>query len=310
MLGPRTDAPRTKVGTDESKSSLKNLGKAYSRLSDAALADLKAEAAKMNASREKLLTTPIASKAVQEAESSDLRPSQVQRLNQPRLDISLHMVTGHDVWSPGLGLGDHVCALKPSYVCQQTENFEAMSEFSKKTLRYDPGIEKNSEDMPNFSRSCLWANSGICSEDPFFNMVKNLVGQFDMVFSNYKLGGSPFIVQFKQGMSVPFDSSWIVIGAATAKPVSYTGVHLYVEQGLKLSIKTNNNIPHVGSVNQLFRDLLQKYSHSNNGSQHGFSLKVGGFNDKVFLNPNSEYGIRKLLGSLITAIGMIDDHDS
>ena len=52
MLGPRTDAPRTKVGTDESKSSLKNLGKAYSRLSDAALADLKAEAAKMNASRE------------------------------------------------------------------------------------------------------------------------------------------------------------------------------------------------------------------------------------------------------------------
>lgn len=277
-ITPRSEHPNAKIGTDDSKDSLEKMAKAYKQLSNDERSQLKGEAGRINAARVMLMARPLSAKAGTEANDVGLRSSQVQRLNQPRLDISLHSVTGHKVWNHGLGLSDHVCALKPSFVrqyCQRTQDFNHMSDFAKKLLRYDSKIQKNPDNMPTFFRSCLWTNCGVCEQDPLFSTVKTLVGQFDLVFSSYKLGVSPFIVKFAfpRGHRLSVDPVWIIIGAVTSKPISFTGIHLTVQQGLKLIIKTHSNVPCAGSLHQLFRDLLHKYR-ANSGSPEDFSLQV------------------------------------
>ena len=113
----RSQHPQAKVGICDFKEALKDMGKAYQKLSHAKLAELKREAVRLTAERNALLSVPVSDRsAAMEASGTDLRPSQVKRTYQKRLDISLHQVTGHNSWDHGFALSDHVCALKPSFV--------------------------------------------------------------------------------------------------------------------------------------------------------------------------------------------------
>ena len=280
------------------------MGKAYQKLSHAELAELKREAVRLTAERNALLSVPVSDRsAAMEASGTDLRPSQVKRTYQKRLDISLHQVTGHNSWDHGFALSDHVCALKPSFVTPYIGKEDAMYDLSKHHLHYDASVVKNDDDLPAFSRTCRWANCGICREDAFYDLVKDLVRQFDIVFSSRKFGvaSSPFVVKLhlvytdrassssEQSHHLGNDPTWVVIGAVTAKPVSYTGIRLFVNTGLNFGIKTDNNIPCGDSLHRIFKELIGKHV-SNGGSKEDISAQVG-FRSLEPLSPHFFYDI-------------------
>lgn len=279
LLFCRTNHPKSKIGTDDSRKALKDMAEAYNSLSDAELAKLVAEADKQNIAREKLLHKPISNRVNEEACDSHLRASQVQRLNQARLDISLHEVVGSSIWDSGLALGDHVCALKPCFVSSQLGNEAEVQAFMSKHLGYDPTIEKNPDNIPSFSRSCMWFNYGLCEQDGSYSAVKVLMGQLHAALSFRRLGTSPFILHFDTGASssrstAPESESWMVISTVTAKPISYTGVCMSVVQGLRFSIKTTpDNVPCILSVNVAIKELHDQFL-KKGGSPEAFSLEA------------------------------------
>ena len=228
---------------------------------------------------EKLLHKPISNRVNEEACDSHLRASQIQRLNQARLDISLHDVVGSSIWDSGLALGDHVCALKPCFVSSQLGNEAEVQAFMSKHLGYDPTIEKNPDNIPSFSRSCTWFNYGLCEQDGSYSAVKVLMGQLHAALSFRKLGTSPFILHFDTGASssrstAPESESWMVISTVTAKPISYTGVCMSVVQGLRFSIKTTpDNVPCILSVNVAIKELHDQFL-KKGGSPEAFSLEA------------------------------------
>ena len=57
-----------------------------------------------------------ASAAAEASQTGVLSLSQVKRLNGCRLDKTLRQVSGHPVWQAGLGLANHMSALKASHV--------------------------------------------------------------------------------------------------------------------------------------------------------------------------------------------------
>ena len=243
------------------------MGEAYRQLPHAELQALKQEATRLSSNRNTLLTVPVSNQSASiEASGTDLRPSQVQRTYQKRLDISLQQVTGHNSWDHGLALSDHVCALKPSFVRPHIGHEDAIYDFSRDLLHYDGSVVKNDDNLPVFCRSCRWANFGICKEDQFYILLRDLIRQFNTVFSVRKFGvsSSPFVVKLHlvyphrsssstEPSHLGSDPTWVVIGAATSKPVSYTGILLFVKDGLKFGIKTDRNIPCADSLHRIFR---------------------------------------------------------
>ena len=270
---------------------MKDLGEEFRKLSKAELNELQTEANRLNIERQTLLKTPIASTSQKELDSTSLRPSQLHRLNQHRLNCTLNQVTEHKTWHMGLGLADHVCALKPSFVDKYLGNGkeDEIHEFYKQHMAYDSKIEKNEENLPSFSRTCMWTSFGVCERDELHSLTRTLVGQFDTAFSVCKFGscGLPFIVRLQPtstSTSTPASSDsrvsghndnddpiWIVIGSVTSRPISFTGILLYPQRGLKLGIKTIANVPCVTSLHVLFRDLVRKQ-----GTKEKFSMQVGG----------------------------------
>ena len=97
-----------KVGTHDSKLALKEMAAAYRRLSAAELSKLKDDAFQVNELRRDFLKQPIQSDVNTEANASELTRSQIHRLSQARLDVSLQSVTSNAIWQNGLGLSDHV----------------------------------------------------------------------------------------------------------------------------------------------------------------------------------------------------------
>ena len=246
---------------------------AYSQLSVAQVSELKTAAAAINSEREKLLAAPLTDSAADR--NSSMTQSQKDRLNQARLDISLQQVTGHAAWSNGLGLGDHVSALRPSYVTDHLGYEEQMVQVFKKSFASDMSIQKNNDVAASFSRSCLWGNSGICEKDPSFEHVKTLIGQFHMAIGARKYGTSPFIVKLHPRMVSDRGSSssreegfsvWMVIGAVQSKPISYTGIKLFVMDGWRLGMQTDAYVPRADSLHRVFRDMLRRQQVDNNAS--------------------------------------------
>lgn len=257
------------------------MAEAYHKLSHPEVEKLKAEAALQNAARQQLLSSPFSDRtAADEASDVKLRTSQVQRLNQSRLDVSLQQVSGHALWNKGLGLADHVCALKPSFVSEHFGNEPHVDEIYSQHFRYDPTIEKNDDVLPSFSRSCLWANSGICEKDPSYTVVKTMVGQMHSVIHPQKIGISPFVLGLRRlsTQSLPDESGscckWMIIGCVTAKPISYSGVHIFRIADHKFCMQVRSSIPCTGSVNLAFRDLYRHHL-TEGGSEEDFSVEAG-----------------------------------
>ena len=111
---------------------------------------------------------------------------------------------------------------------------------------------------------------------------------FANLFSSRKFGvaSSPFVVKLhlvyidrassssEMSHYLGNDPTWVVIGAVTAKPVSYTGIRLFVNTGLNFGIKTDNNIPCGDSLHRIFKELIGKHV-SNGGSKEDISAQVG-----------------------------------
>lgn len=293
ILAPdRKNHPRAKIGTEDSNAALKEMGKAYNLLSRAELDELQAEAAKVNAAREELMQCPFSNKSGQyEAHDSNLRKSQVDRLNQRRLDVTLRKMTDHSIWSQGLGLGDHICALKPCFIAERldTESESNVTDFFQEHMKYDSNIIKNDETLPGFSKSCLWTNGGICERDRHYKMVKDMVWQLHSILAQQKIGAHPFILCLKptsdssDGM---IDALWMVVGSATARPITFTGIRLFKVLDLRFGFQTDENRPVTGSVHVAVKELLQKHVAAG-VSVIDISLQVGW----VFVEMGSAIGV-------------------
>ncbi len=275
ILAPdRNNHPKAKVGTEESNAALKEMGRAYNMLSQSELDELKAEAAKSNLSRTELLQCPFSDKsAIDEARASDLRKSQVDRINQRRLDLTLRKMTDHSIWNRGLGLCDHICALKPCFIAEHLDAESDVTNFYQEHMKYDANIQKNDDPLPGFSKSCMWTNGGICERDPHYDVVKDLVGQLHSMFAPQKIGTYPFILCLEP-ISGSSDALWIVVGSATARPISYTGIRLFKVLDLRFGFQTDENRPATGSVHLALKEVLQKHV-ADGGSINDISLKVG-----------------------------------
>lgn len=291
----RSEHGSAKIGSEESKKSLKQMSCAYHELSVAERQQLDTEAAIMNARRQKLLQNPIADQhdASEEAKGADLRVSQVHRLNQARLDKTLKQVIDHPAWRGGLGLSDHVSALKAAFVenCQLSD--AEINEDFKQFMSYDPEVAKNT-DTPPFSRPCRWSNGGLCQKEPLFGQVLCLVRQLDEALHARKLGGKPIFLKLTPAEAAASSSSdslpvWILLGCVSRRPVGQIGICFYALGNGSFGIKVKNSKPWVETLHQTFLTLLRKYQLSDNDANvKDFGLHVPGKNFGLAYTSNFE----------------------
>ncbi len=206
--------------------------------------------------REKVKHIPLDGKhsVHEEASQNDLRSSQIHRLNQSRLDHTLSMVSEHTSWSYGLGLADHVSALRSKFV--QSFGDSDMNAYLSAYFGYDSQVFANVEN-PSFSRSCKWAHSGICEQGPFFALAIRLASELDqMLQDTHLLGSGPKLVFFRNNdVSQICSSSWM-LGCAYRKPISHVGIAMHTVSCGKFGITMVDGIPRIATMHQAFRDMM------------------------------------------------------
>lgn len=249
----------------------------YNALSKEEIDNLVREAAVMNMFRESAKDRPLGEMPVAaETEEAHLRPSQLHRLNQCRLDTSLDRVIQNPTWQEGLALSDHICALRASFV----KEFDQLSKKEDSTLEeeilkdflYDPTVNDNVA-APLFSRPCLWTFAGTCEKDHSFDVTMTLVDQLDKVLTLRKLATRHVLLHLEVEESSASASSastaprspsaWFLLGCMTKRPLTHIGIRVCPVGESRFAFKVVNNIPCVESSHRCFQKLLREYESQN-----------------------------------------------
>ncbi|CAE7224835.1 unnamed protein product, partial [Symbiodinium sp. CCMP2456] len=172
-----------RIGKDGANSIHKEIAKRWRELSPRGKARFKVRAEEMQAQREQLMKEPLSRK---KPDSLELTQAQVQRLGNQRLDTTLQQVSDHEVWSKGLGLWDHVSALRKEHVLpladDATARFQGM-------FSYD-GIVTPNAAIPSYEHPCVCSGGGVCRRHDLYEHVASLISQFDSTLVQHKLAVS------------------------------------------------------------------------------------------------------------------------
>eukprot|EP00439_Symbiodinium_sp_Y106_P040833 s1043_g5.t1 len=181
------------------------------------------EADKMQLARDALAKTALAGSAAEEfVEQEMLSSSQVKRLNQSRVDINLQRVAEHTAWTHGLGLSDHMAALRPDFLpsIATTAAFQQLKAEYDSIFNFDASIVPNEKKTPSFRRPCGTCHGGTCQTDLGFEEVCKLLTKFHSEVLTSRLGANPFLVSlgiFDVTGEVDTDCelSWYIVATAT-----------------------------------------------------------------------------------------------
>ena len=194
----------------------------------------------------------------EEAEKADLSTSQVHRLNHARLNVTLSQVAQHPAWSKGLGLSDHVSALRPQFLTKDSSE-ETMNKYLAAFFGYDSKVYANGA-IPSFSRSCMWNHAGVCQTDQYFGMVSFLIPQLDHMLQDHgMIGSGPKLISFSGESQDVSTSSWI-LGCVSRKPICHIGVAVHCLRPGVFQIMVRDGVPRVSTMHQAVRAFLHNSS--------------------------------------------------
>ena len=195
-------------------------------------------------------------------EAQHLSHGQMKRLNHPRLSKTLQDYSKHPCWGKGLGLADHVSALKASLVLPQTdESIATINHTLQEAFSYDCRVVPNTNSQHTFIRGCGTVYGGICKADCHFGQVRGLASEFHSAMQKKKLGSEPFLVQV-----VPLDSSgdavatetWFVVAGVCLRPLLHSLMYLH-KLGDVLKLSLSNGSLRLGTFHRVMRALLQAH---------------------------------------------------
>lgn len=233
-------------------------------------------ATKMQSERSHLVRQPLnvdLDSAASQCDSQDsqvsvskqlLNPKQVGRLNQARLDASLAQVVRHSAWSHGLGISDHICALKPQHVDMSMDPASLDAQYHE-YFGFDSKIVQNPP-LPPFDRACTFQNGGICTQSRYFKYVSKLAAQLDAVFVAAGVIASNVLIKLTLHMrrwvsaEPPKDHlapCWFVLGCVGRKPKFHVWLRLN-DCGSGLGIKLIKGVPHVETSHRTLNQYMAK----------------------------------------------------
>ncbi|CAE7291626.1 unnamed protein product, partial [Symbiodinium sp. KB8] len=212
-----------RIGKDGANSLHKEIAARWRALSPRDKARFKVRAEEMHAQREQLMKEPLSRR---KPDSLELTQAQVQRLGNKRLDSTLQQVSDHDVWKKGLGLWDHVSALRKDHVLpladDATARFQSM-------FSYDGVVTPNGA-IPSYEHPCVCHGGGVCRRHDLYEHVARITTQFDSI-----------LVQHKLAVSEP-----LLLCIAPEAALSDTEVNIYASQQLTFGHEGGNflvNLP-------------------------------------------------------------------
>ena len=218
-------------------------------------------------------------------DAQHLNREQIKRLNHQRLSKTLQDYSKHPCWEHGLGLSDHISALKASLVLPQTdENIATVNHTLQEAFSYDCRVVPNANSQNTFIRGCGTVYAGTCKADCHFDQVRGLASEFQSATQKNKLGAEPFMIQV-----VPLDSgrdavateSWFVVAGVCLRPLLHSLVYLH-KLGDLLKLSLSNGRLRLGTFHRVMRALLQAHVAAG-GVAEDFSARAPWPNSASFL---------------------------
>ena len=248
VSAPRQEFKNQKVGTSGARRMNATIGQRWQCLSAEAKQAYQLEANRVQEARKDVLSQPLKDRE----EHASLRPSQLHRLNNARLDTSLRAVAHHQAWRSGLQLKDHVAALKPEHVLGDVDEKE-MSRMYRDIFSYDSTVQPNPE-LPRYEQPCTSTGGGICRSHEHFASVDHLVRQLDAGILAAKLRDTPALVCLSSGIG----QQWMLVGCTGLRPMVHTVLCLQTVEAENLTITVENTRPKLTTSHRLFFTLLQQ----------------------------------------------------
>lgn len=275
----REEGQRWQVGSEEFKKQNQAWAEAWRIMSQEERVVYEDKAAEMNRARDEVKRVSLNASSSYE---NELSKAQLQRLNNARLDTTLTKVATHGAWDRGLGLSDHIAALRGSLVDTNMEK-AMLKDLWTSAFAYDSQIIANPSDATRFRRSCVSQNGGLCVNDRHFSHVSQLVVQFDALLEAHKLGGSPVAVHFVYNVrrwttklgdkSCPTPGTYALLGCVCKKPKCQVLMQLYPASRYCLNFHVQDFLPKIYTAHQMFSMHLKAHE-GNQQELSNFGLEV------------------------------------
>ena len=222
----------------------------------------------MHAQREQLMKEPLSRR---KPDSLELTQAQVQRLGNKRLDSTLQQVSDHDVWKKGLGLWDHVSALRKDHVLpladDATARFQSM-------FSYDGVVTPNGA-IPSYEHPCVCHGGGVCRRHDLYEHVARITTQFDSILAQHKLAVSePLLLCIAPEAALSDtedpEPSWLMMGCVSRRPIVHYVLPLWKSGPCSLQLLLDRGLPKISTVHRIVLSLLQQHVASG-GAADGFA---------------------------------------
>ena len=253
----RNQFKQLRVGSQDATDGNQRVAEQWRALSPEQRAMFEERAKEMQKARVELMSQPL---RAQESHDS-LTKGQRQRLNNSRLDPTLQQVSGHAAWGAGLGLHDHISALRPDLVW----NVECRQEFAaafQGIFSFDSNIAANGN-LPTFQQPCVSTGGGICKQHRLFPWVETLVKELDASIVEAQLR-EQLVLLHVQACTVEdmLQDAWAVIGCVSLRPLVHCVLSLMPAGAQNLALAVENGNPKIGTTHRMFLSLLRQFEAS------------------------------------------------
>lgn len=179
-----------RIGADGTKDANKEIAQNWAMLPPARKLEYEQKAREVQRARTLLKSSPLSDPSA--GQSSTLDASQKKRLNHLRLDATLQQVSNHPVWGKGLGLHDHIAALRADFVLPLAEQ-ECRTRVAS-FCAYDSNVLQNRPNAPHFQKACCSLHGGLCKGSAVYAFANRLVWELEQGLAAHKLGAEPILV--------------------------------------------------------------------------------------------------------------------
>ena len=249
----RQDFKSLRVGSSAADSINKTIGDRWRSMTEEEKLPFAAKADQVQRERDALKSRPLRARETNDV----LSGSQLQRLNNARVDPSLQQVAQHPAWKAGLGLSDHVSALRPEHIWNAADRNDMTVAF-RNIFAYDPTIHAN-EQLYGFEQPCGVACGGTCKEEPCFPLVASLVKDLDNALQAAGLRDRPALVSVVPQQEPDSPRTWFLVGCVSRRNLAHCIISLVQTESQKLSLHVERGQPGMGTTHRIFKSLLLRH---------------------------------------------------
>ena len=199
-----------------------------------------------------------------------LSASQRKRLTGARLDTTLQSLVAHPAWSSGLGLSDHLTALKAKFVAADMDDDEMKATLEAVT-GFDSRIVANPVKPPQFKKPCALLTGGICHCADHYAEVCRIVEQLHAFLQRVGCEASVPLCCFSAAdpqlgssasSSRPLRQSaeyWGLLGSVGKRPINHVFARYHHLACRRLKIFVANGGPQIESSHQLLQRMCSEF---------------------------------------------------